>query len=131
MYNILDHILNTFTSRKYMIFFPPGEKNDFSPQKVLLIFLCEPKTVFFLLFPISLLFPHFLSLFFLFSFFSCPFSFPSLFPFFAKACNNFFPQPLKNSYFCSHPRGMRGGQTEKYTPLVRPWVLKNYRSKIF
>ena len=33
MYNILDHILNTFTSRKYIIFFLLGKKYDFFPKK--------------------------------------------------------------------------------------------------
>ena len=89
-----------------MIFFQPGEKLSFFPQKVLLIFLCEPKTIFYLLFSYFLPFPP-LSLPFLFPYFSFFSFFVIIFP----------PQPLKSSYIYlfAPPPGARVNR-KIYTP---------------
>ena len=96
-----------------MIFFPPGEKYeffpDFFPKKVLLIFLCEPKTIHFLLF---FLFPSFSPFSFpCFSFFLLFLSlfplFPSLFFFLLRLVIIFSPTPKK----------LRKGNRKIYTPV--------------
>ena len=88
-----------------MIFFPPGKNIIFFPEKVLLIFLCEPKTIFF--FPFS----YFL-----------PFSplYPFLLLFFLRLLIIIFPNPSKANIFAPP----RGANRKINTPAsVRPLYL--------
>ena len=118
-YNILNHILSTFTSRKYMIFFPPG-KILFFPRKGFAYFPVWAKNHLFLsffLFPS--LFPFFSFPFFIFPSFPLFPLYPSLFLFFLRLLIIIFPNPSKANIFAPPPN------RKIYTPVhYKTWIGK-------